>query len=61
MMRDTHLILVSTKMQYKEIYNNSDGLHEFAKGILDLELFIREGGEEEPTRRRLTQVPVVRY
>ena len=48
MMRDTHLILVSTKMQYKEIYKNSDRLHEFAKGIL--ELFIREGGEEEPTR-----------
>ena len=47
MMRDTHLILVSTKMQYKEIYKNSDRLHEFAKGIL--ELFIREGGEEEPT------------
>ena len=50
MMRDTHLILgVSTKMQFKEIYKNSDRLHEFAKGIL--ELFIRSrGGEEEPTR-----------
>ena len=33
MMRDTHLILVSTKMQYKEIYNNSVRLHAFAKGI----------------------------